>query len=131
LATAVRVQSRFSFIAGLAIGLLLATALIHLVQAPEDLSENTIRGILFIANGVFGLIAAVGIYRGAKTWGWGLGLIVAGGAFLFYVISRALGIPWEDSLGEWAEPIGILSLIVEGGFVVLAVRALLEPDTQA
>lgn len=128
MATAVhQVQNRLSFVAGLAIGLLLATALIHLLQAPEDLSENTVRGVLFIANGILGLIAAVGIYRGSKTWGWGLGVIVAGGAFLFYVVSRAFGIPWMDSLGEWSEPIGLLSLIVEGGFVVLALRALVNP----
>jgi hypothetical protein len=107
--------------------MIVTTALIHLVQAPEDLSENTIRGLLFIANGVLGLVAAVGIYRGEKTWGWALGLVVAGGALAFYVVSRALGIPWPDSLGEWTEPIGILSLIVEAGFVALAARVLASP----
>lgn len=127
MATALNLQRRSSLLAGLAIGLLLTTALIHLVQAPEDLSENTVRGVLFILNGVLGLIAAYGVYRGEKSWGWGLGIVVAGGAFAFYVVSRALGIPWQDSLGEWAEPIGILSLLAEGGFVLLAVRAFLHP----
>lgn len=112
---------------GIAIGLVVTTALIHLVQAPEDLSENTVRGLLFIANGLAGLVAAYGIYRNEKTWGWGLGFVVAGGALAFYVISRAFGIPWTDSLGEWAEPIGILSLIVEAGFVALAARVLTSP----
>lgn len=128
MATAVSVQNRISLLAGLAIGLILTTALIHFVQAPEDLSENTVRGVLFILNGILGVIAAYGIFRGEKTWGWGLGLIVAGGAFAFYIISRAFGIPWEDSLGEWLEPIGILSLIVEGGFVLVALRALTTPS---
>lgn len=121
-------QERSAKFTGLAIGLLVTTALVHLVLVPEDLSENTIRGLLFIFNGVAGLVAAIGIYYGAKWWGWSLGLIVAGGAFLFYIVSRAFGIPWNDSLGAWMEPIGVLSLIVEGVFVLLWLWAFTNPD---
>lgn len=124
--TAIRTNNRVSMFAGLALGLLLTTALIHLVQAPEDLSENTVRGVLFILNGVLGLVAAWGVYRGERLWGWGLGVLIAGGAFLFYIVSRAFGVPWQDSLGEWLEPIGILSLIVEAGFVALALNYFTE-----
>lgn len=121
-------QQRSSKFTGLAVGLILTTALIHLVLVPEDLSENTLRGVLFIFSGLAGVVAAFGIYFGAKWWGWTLGLLVAGGAFLFYVASRAFGIPWQDSLGEWLEPIGVLSLVVEVGFIALWVWAFSNPD---
>jgi hypothetical protein len=109
---------------GLAVGLIGVTGVLHLVQAPQDLNEVAFRGVLFIANSVLGLAAAYGIWRGSKTWAWLLGLLVAGGALGFYVISRSIGIPgWEDSIGEWFEPIGILSWLVEVGFVGLALMA--------
>jgi hypothetical protein len=118
-----------SLLTGMGIILILVVALIHLIQAPEDLSENTLRGILFIIDGVLALIATIGIYRGSKTWGWGLGLLAAGGALIFFVVSRSIGIPgWEDSIGEWFESIGILSCLVEIGFVIVGLMALRQPE---
>ncbi len=53
-------------------------------------------------------------------WGWLLGLAVASGAFASYIISRAVGLPgFTERIGEWANPFGILSLIVEAAFVAL------------
>ena len=65
------------------------------------------------------IVSAVGIYRGA-WWGWSLGFLVTGGAFVMYVVSRAFGLPGlPESEREWFDPLGVLSLIVEGLFVVL------------
>jgi len=123
-------------LAGLAVGMIAVTGAIHLVQAPQDLSEVPLRGVLFIANGVLGFAAAYGIWRGSKTWAWLLGLLVAGGALAFFFISRSMIIPgWEDELGSWFEPIGILAVLVEAGFVALAALAFTQtqpaPDQQA
>jgi hypothetical protein len=118
-----------SLLTGMGIILLLVVALIHLIQAPDDLSENTLRGILFIVDGVLALIAAIGVYRGSRTWGWGLGFIAAAGALIFFVVSRSIGIPgWEDSIGEWFESIGILSCLVEIAFVIVTLLALRQPQ---
>ena len=50
--------------------------------------------------------------------GWILGVLVAGGAFVGYVVSRTVGLPGIP-VEEWLEPVEILSLLVEGLFVGL------------
>jgi len=115
-----------STIVGAAIALIVVTGLIHLVTAPDDFSEAAYKGTLFVVNGIAALIAAAGIYRGSKTWGWGLGLLVAGGAMVMYVVSRTIGLPGLGIDDAWFEPIGVLSLLVEGAYVVLALRVLTQ-----
>lgn len=81
-------------------------------------------GVGFVVNFVGALVAAVGIYRDA-LWGWLLGVVVAGGALVMYVVSRSIGLPgFEQAIGRWTGPLGILSLIVEALFVALFLLAL-------
>ncbi|HEU4792541.1 MAG TPA: hypothetical protein VFS96_02685 [Nitrolancea sp.] len=101
------------------ITLIAATGLIHLIEAPEYFEFATYLGVAFLLNVVGALVAAVGIYRNRIGWGWLLGLLVAAGAFVMYVVSRTIGLPGLTET-EWGEPIGILSLVVEGLFSVLA-----------
>jgi len=108
---------------GLGIALILATGLIHLIDAPSSFDDATYKGILFVANGIGAVIAALGISRGSKTWGWGLGLVVAGGALVAYIISRTVGLP-ELEVDQWLEPLGVASLTVEGLFVAVAAYVL-------
>ena len=102
--------------------LIVLTGLIHAVEAPEYLEEEAYVGVLFIANAVGAVLVAVGLLRGGPRWAWQLGLVVAGGAFVAFILSRTTGLPSfkED---EW-EGLGIASLIVEGGFCLVALRAL-------
>jgi hypothetical protein len=72
----------------------------------------------------------VGIYRG-KGWGWALGLLVAAGAFAGYVISRTVGLPGLPVETEWLEPLGVLSLVVEGLFVGVFLAVLARPKEEA
>lgn len=103
------------------IGLILATGLLHLVEAPEYYEEVKYIGILFVASMIGAAAAAYGIRRDDRR-GWLLGLAVAGGPFVAYVLSRTVGLPAfrEASWSEALEPMGVLSLIVEGAFVALA-----------
>ena len=103
---------------GAAIALILVTGAIHFIDAPGSFGDATYKGPLFVANGIAAIIAAVGIYRGERIWGWGLGLLVAGGALIAYVISRTVGLPGLAP-DVWLEPLGILSLLVEVAYVVL------------
>jgi len=112
-----------SFLVGAAIVRILETGLFHLVQGPGQSKEVPYLGVLFFLNAAGAALAAMGIYRGAKVWGWGLGLFVAGGALLMYVLSRTVGLPGLD-VQKWFEPIGILSLVVEGLFVILSIMYL-------
>jgi len=101
-----------------------ATGLIHLVTAPDSFGEATYKGLLFVANGVGGLVAAVGVYRDRGDWGWLLGALVAGGAFVGYVLSRTVGLPGLPAESEaWLEPLGVASLIAEGVFLMVFAMA--------
>jgi hypothetical protein len=108
----------------LGIILILLTGLIHLIDAPDNFKDATYKGLLFVANGIGAIIAAIGIYRGARSWGWGLGLLVAVGAIIGYIVSRTIGLPGLEIDPHWSEPLGVASLIVEGLFTAAALYAL-------
>ena len=98
---------------------IVATGLIHLGTAREASGEATYKGLLFVANGVGALVAAFAVHRDRADWGWLLGALVAGGAFLGYVLSRTVGLPGlpaePDAL---LEPSGIASLVAEAVFLM-------------
>lgn len=102
--------------------LIIVTGLIHFIDAPDGFEEATYKGVLFVLNGVGGLIAAYGIFRGSRSWGWALGFLVAAGAFVGYALSRTVGLPQIPAEPDaWFEPLGIASFVAEGLFVVLYV----------
>jgi hypothetical protein len=77
-----------------------------------------------VANDAGAAVAALGIYRGVKSWGWGLGLLVAGGALVAYILSRTIGLPGlEAEPDAWFEPLGLASLIAEGLFIGVGASA--------
>jgi hypothetical protein len=108
------------------ISLIMAGGLIHLVAAPDHYEEATYIGVLFSANLLGALAAAIGIYRD-ELWGWWLGAAVAGGALAVFVVSRLIGLPgFEEHVGLWIgdsveDYLGIPSLLIEASFVVLFV----------
>ena len=63
--------------------------------------------------------------------GWGLGLLVAGGALVGYVLSRTVGLPGRltDDIGNWLDTLGVVSIVAEALFVALA--RVLAPVTRA
>ena len=105
--------------------LMLACGLIHLIGAPEHLQEATYIGVLFVINAAGALVAALGIYRD-RLWGWVLGALVAGGAFVKFMVSRLIGLPaYQEHVGMWigdsaGDRLGIPSLFVEAPLVALS-----------
>jgi hypothetical protein len=104
------------------VALILLVGLIHLMDAPDSMTESTTKGLFFYANFVGALVAAVGVFL-HRTWGWSLGILVAAGAFIGYVVSRTVGI-FGLPPDVWMEPLGIASLVVEALFIVVALQAL-------
>ena len=98
--------------------LIAVVGLIHLIEAPEYFETAAYVGLLFLANGIGAAISAYGIYRGAG-WGWALGVLVAVGAFVAYILSRTVGLPGATGLAQesFFEPLGLVSLSVEALFV--------------
>jgi hypothetical protein len=106
-----------------AILLVVAVGLTHLVGASPHYRFAPYIGVGFVVNFLGALVAAVGIYRNA-LWGWLLGALVAGGALMLYVVSRTVGLPgYEHAVGRWFGPLAIISFIVEVVFVALFVVA--------
>ena len=116
---------------GAGISLIVIVGLIHLINSPEDLEEGSYTGVLYLANFFGAILAAIGIYTG-RSWGWSLGAVVSVGAFVGYVISRTIGLPGLPVETEWLEPLGVLSLLVEGLFmgVYLAIIARPKEETR-
>ena len=112
--------------------LILINGLVHFVDAPDSFGDATYLGLLFVANGIGSVLAATGIAWGSRRWGWGLGLLVAGGALVGYVLSRTVGLPGglTDDIGNWLDPLGVVSIVAEALFVALAGRVL-APVTRA
>jgi hypothetical protein len=60
---------------------------------------------------------------------WLAAAVTCGLAFITYVWSRTIGLPQiSDDIGNWSEPLGIVSLVSEGLVVVLAWAALAGRD---
>lgn len=111
--------------------LILVVGLIHLIEMPEYFQAAAYLGMLFFANAAGALVAAWGIVQQA-VWGWVVGVLVAGGAIIAYFVSRSIGLP-GFAQAAWFESIDVLSLIVEGVFVAVALivlsLSLAVPDT--
>ena len=108
-----------------AILLIVAVGLIHLYGTPQHYRAAPYLGVLFVANFIGALVAAVGLYRDV-LWGWLLGAWVAGGALVMYVVSRSVGLPgFEQAVGRWFGPLGVLSLVVEALFMAVFLLGLI------
>lgn len=112
------------------IGVLLLAGIgwIHFRDIPEKLDETAYLGWLYIL--LVAGCAAAGAWLLSSGWraGYVLGLTIAAGAIVFYVLTRTTGLPSaRDDIGNWAEPSGIISLLLEAAFVVLSIVQLRRP----
>ena len=97
----------------------------HLLIAGEHFLAATYLGILFLANFAGAAVAAFALYWSPRAWGWLLGGLVAGGAFLGFIMSRFFGLPGAPEFeGQWLSIAGLLTLMIEGAFLTLALLAI-------
>lgn len=120
-----------------AIASLAGIAVVHALQLRAAFDEAGYLGGLFVAAVVASvLLAAALTVSGDPRALWAAGSL-AGMLLLGYVISRTVGLPSAtDDVGEWAEPPGLVAMVVEGLLVVLsgavlaARRPLMSPATE-
>jgi hypothetical protein len=104
-------------------GALAATGALHLILAPEYLSEQAYIGVLFILGGITSIALATAIWLRKDVRAIAAGAAVAAGMAVGFVLSRTTGLPgFHES--EW-EASGLLSLLLEG-FVVVGAWQLLR-----
>jgi hypothetical protein len=106
----------------LAAAALAAVGAIHLILAPEYLTEQLYVGVLFIAGGVALLGLAARLWMRDERPTWLLGALTMAGMGLGFVLSRTIGLPSFHE-NEW-DLSGLLCLVLEAGFVGVATRAL-------
>ena len=104
--------------------LLAGVAWIHFKDIPDKLGETAYLGWLYILL-VVGC-AAAGAWLMSERWRWGyaLGSLISAGAIVFFVLTRSVGLPnAKGDIGNWFEPAGIVSLLLEAAFLVVALSA--------
>lgn len=105
---------------------LIASAAIHLADAPDTFNDATYLGLAFLAQGIASIVAAVLAVRGSRL-GLAGGLMLAGGSIVMYTISRTIGLPGQSD-EIWLEPAGVVALVSEAitvatfGWALLASR---------
>lgn len=103
----------------IAVGLALAvTAAIHVLDLPGKVEEAPYLAVSYVFLIVAAVVIMERIFRGGILIDYlaaiGLGLAI----LLAFVVNRTIGLPGATGdIGNWLEPLGLLSLIVEG-FVV-------------
>ncbi len=107
---------------------LVGVAIVHLLDAPGKLEETPYLGVLFLGLIAASLLVGEVILRGSGTIGWLAGAALAAATILGYVVSRTIGLPGapEDDIGNWSEPLGMVSLMVEAVVVWLCVTGWLS-----
>ena len=98
------------------------TGLIHLVLAPEYMSEQAYIGALFITGGFSSIGLAVWLWVRNQPVAWLGAALVSGGMAVGFLLSRTVGLPGFHE-AEW-ELSGVLSVLLEVGVVGLAAVAL-------
>ena len=74
---------------------------------------------------VAAFLAAIVLATSKSVKGWLLAAAVAAGPLIGYALSRGPGLPsYTDDRGNWTETLGVISLVVEGALLVIALIAL-------
>ena len=106
------------FVKWIGIIITLALGVIHLILARQEFDETPYAGVMFAAYFAASIVAAIGIYRDNRVWGWVLGFLLAASAFVGYIISRTIGLPGMG-VEDWLVPMGILSLVLDVVFIFI------------
>ena len=112
--------------------LAVAVAYVHVVDQDgfPGSKEPRYVGLGYYQLELAGLLVALGLLIGLgqhtrKVWLLAVGVAV--GPIAGFVLSRGPGLPnYNDDKGNWTEPLGIKSLVVEGLLLLLAVGVLLR-----
>ena len=115
----------------LAVGLA-GVAVIHAVDGVGKWSEVRYMFWMYMALIAGSLVTAAAVLFTRSRAAFLAAAAVAASAFAGYVLSRTTGLPnATDDIGNWTEPLGLASLVVEGCVVAVALGALraLRPST--
>lgn len=108
-----------------AIGGLVAVALIHMLELPQALADAGYIGGLFIVAIVACLAIAAALTRTSDDRAWAAAEGLAGLILLGYLLSRTVGLPgFTGDIGDWSERLGLASMVAEGLLVFVTATVL-------
>jgi hypothetical protein len=108
-----------------AAGLALVAGLAHVPVTPEHLREAPYIGVMFIVLTTACVLLAAAILIVDSVLVWTTLGVTTMVAVVAYAISRTIGLPlMVDDVGNWLEPLGIVSVVTETAVSALAVLAL-------
>jgi len=104
-------------------GLLTALTLLLAVLAERGLAGQALAGQHPAGQVLAGRALAA---RALARLGWAATLLLGAAPLLGYLASRTIGLPGDaDDVGNWGDWVGMVSLFLEAGLIVLSVSVLL------
>lgn len=104
------------------------TAVAHIPVVTPHLNEAPYMGVLFIVLTVACCALAVAALLRDSVALYALAMLTCGSAIVGYAATRLVAFPMlGDDVGNWLEPLGVVSIIAEAVVVVSAVAALAPP----
>lgn len=100
----------------------------HIPVTQEHLTEAPYIGVGFVLLTVAGFLLGFLLLTADTPRVWELTLVVSVLALAGYILSRTVGLPQiQDDIGNWAEPLGIVSIITETIMLLTALATRFEP----
>jgi hypothetical protein len=110
---------------------LAGVAIIHAIDGIDKWSETRYMFWMYMALIAASLVTAGAVLLSRSRLPLMAAAAVAGSAFAGYVLSRTTGLPnATGDVGNWTEPLGLASLIVEGSIVAVVLAAFTAPKVE-
>lgn len=114
--------------------LCLGVAVIHVIDQggiPGSKDPSYVGAGYYLLE-ITAVLAALLLIQSSSPYSWPLCLGISAGPLAGYILSRGPGLPgYTDDKGNWNEPIGVVSLIIEGFLLLLSLIQILTARKQA
>lgn len=104
---------------------LLGVAMIHLLDVISKFHETPYLGVMYVMLMIASVIVAFALLHTGRPPAWMATGTLAGLTLIGFVLSRTTGLPSSDGdVGNWSEGLGLASMFVETGVILLSGYAL-------
>lgn len=111
-------------------GMLAAAGASHIPVIPSHLREAPYIGVLFILLTVACVVLAALLTWHPDALSYVAAVIMNAAAITAYVLSRTVGLPMiEDDIGNWFEPLGIISVLTEAAALLTCASLIRKSNT--
>ena len=102
-------------------------AVAHVPVIGPHLEEAPYMGVLFIVFTAVCLALGAAMAATSQTWAYRSAVVLCGSAVVVYVATRLVAFPQlSDDVGNWFEPLGVVSVVSETAVVALAMVTLIR-----